>query len=33
MTRAQFDAECTLVRHHLGQLPDAHWKEFLAAWS
>jgi len=33
ITRAQFDAECDLVRHHLAHLPDAHWKEFLAAWA
>ena len=32
LTRAQYDAECEVVRTHLAKLPDAHWREFLAAW-
>ncbi len=33
LTRAQYETECELVRAHLARLPDAHWREFLAAWA
>jgi hypothetical protein len=33
LTRQQYAAECEVVRTHLAQLPDEHWKEFLAAWA
>lgn len=29
---AAYDAEVALVRETLGASPEAHWKEFLAAW-
>jgi predicted PolB exonuclease-like 3'-5' exonuclease len=30
---AHYQAEVDLVRSHLARLPDAHWQEYLAAWS
>ncbi|MCL6556867.1 MAG: 3'-5' exonuclease [Burkholderiales bacterium] len=32
LTRAAYDGEVARVRDHLAQLPDAHWREYLAAW-
>jgi predicted PolB exonuclease-like 3'-5' exonuclease len=32
LTRDRYEAECALVRAHLARLPDAHWRDFLAAW-
>lgn len=32
LERPAYDAEVARVRAHLEQLPDAHWREYLAAW-
>ena len=32
LTQAAFDAEMALARSVLAALPDAHWREYLAAW-
>ena len=33
LTRDAYAAEVERVRNQLAQLPDAHWREYLAAWS
>jgi len=32
LTPKQYEAEIALVRKTLGEVPGAHWQEFLAAW-
>jgi hypothetical protein len=32
LTSAAYDQEMDLVRQTLGQLDEAHWKEYLDAW-
>jgi predicted PolB exonuclease-like 3'-5' exonuclease len=32
-TKARYDKECELVRSILSKSDEAHWKEFLDAWS
>lgn len=33
LDRERYEAECALVRESLGQLPGAHWVEYLAQWA